>query len=345
MSPRQQLDALVDLFAPDIRSAFLAAIQDVTDTVLIEQLIAAIEAGDVEAAFRALGFSDGAMRPLTAAIERAFEQGGVMVGRLTFPKYLNTPNGRAVFRFDVRNSRAEAYLRDKSSSLVSQITESARINVQSALTVGMEKGVNPRSVALDLVGRLDPASGKRVGGSIGLSANQEGWARSARTKLEMLDEAYFNMELRDKRFDRTVAKAIKDGKPLPADTVNKLIGRYRDNALRWRGENIARTEAMQALNHSEYEATRQAVDLGAVKNENVKREWDDAGDGRVRPTHRLLNGQRVGLDEPFVIPATITRREVRMLHPGDTSLGAPVREIAMCRCRVRSVIDWLADLD
>jgi len=241
----------------------------------------------------------------------------------------------------VRNSRAEAYLRDQSSMLISSITQSARINVQSALTVGMEKGMNPRNVALDLVGRIDPASGKRTGGSIGLSASQEGWARSARTKLETLDEKYFTMELRDKRFDGTVAKAIAAGKPLPRDTIDKLISRYRDNALRWRGENIARTEAMQALNHSEYEATKQAVDMGAVKNENVKREWDDAGDGRVRPSHRALNGQRVGLDEPFVSPVS----KARMLHPGDTSLGAPVSEVAMCRCRVRSVIDWLGELD
>jgi len=340
MTPKQQLDALAELFVPDLRSAFFAAIQDITDTVIIAQLVEAIEAGDVERAFRLLGFSDAAMRPLTAAIERAFETGGVLTGR-TFPKYLTTPSGKAVFRFDVRNARAEAWLRDKSSSLVTAITDGARSNVQTALTVGMEKGLNPRVVALDIVGRVNPASGKREGGSIGLSANQELWVRSAQTKLENLDNGYFNMELRDKRFDRTVAAAIRDGKPLSRETVDKLVGRYRDAALKWRGDNIARTEAMQALNASEYEATRQAVDIGAVKKDAVQREWDDAGDGRVRPSHRKLNGQRVGLDEPFVSPLT----GARMKHPGDTSLGAPTSEVAMCRCRVRSVIDWLSSLD
>lgn len=340
MTPKQQLDALIDTFVPDLRSAFYAAIADITDSVIINQLIAAIEAGDVERAFRMLGFSDAAMRPLTAAIERAFELGGITAGR-TFPKWLATPSGKAVFRFDVRNARAEAWLRDKSSTLVGQITESARKNVQVALTVGMERGDNPRRVALDIVGRINKATGKREGGSIGLSANQELWVQSARTKLENLDARYLEMELRDKRFDRTVEAAIRDGKPLDRDTVDKLVGRYRDAALKWRGDNIARTEAMQALNASEYEATKQAVDMGAVKQEHVQREWDDAGDGRVRPSHRKLNGQRVGLDEPFVSPLT----NARMMHPGDTSLGAPTGEVAMCRCRVRSVIDWLADLD
>ena len=340
MTPRQQLDALAEMLVPDLRSAFYAAIADITDTVIIAQLVEAIEAGDVERAFQMLGFSDAAMRPITAAIERAYEQGGVLTGR-TFPRYLSTPNGKAIFRFDVRNARAESWLRDKSATLVGQITESARKNVQVALTSGMERGLNPRNVALDIVGRINPVTKKREGGSIGLSANQELWVRSAQTKLENLDSGYFAMELRDKRFDRTVEAAIRDGKPLSRETVDKLVGRYRDAALKWRGDNIARTEAMQALNASELEATRQAVDIGAVAEENVKREWDDAGDGRVRPSHRALNGQRVGLNEPFVSPVT----KARMMHPGDTSLGAPTREVAMCRCRVRSVIDWLADLD
>lgn len=339
MTPKQQLDALIDLFAPDIRSAFLAAIQDIVDSVIINQVIAAIQNGDPEAAFRALGFSEAAMRPLTAAIERAFEQGGVMTGR-TFPRYLNTPSGKAVFRFDVRNSRAEAWLRDHSSTLITRIGDDTQRNVRNVLTVGMQDGRNPRNVALDIVGRIDPVSGKRMGGIIGLTPQQEFWVRGARTKLQQLDEAYFRLELRDKRFDRTVAAAIRDGKPLPADTIDRLVTRYKDNALRYRGEMIGRTEAMQALNRSEWEATKQAVDLGAVSDSAVKREWDSAGDNRVRWSHRRLNKQRVGLDEPFVSPSG-----ARMMHPGDTSLGASADEVVACRCRVRTVIDWLADLD
>lgn len=339
MTPREQLEGLIDLFAPDLRSAFLAAIQDVVDNAIINEVIKAIQNGDPEAAFRALGFNNAAMRPLTAAIERAFEQGGVMMGR-TFPKYLNTPSGKAVFRFDVRNSWAEAWLRDHSSELVSRISDETRRSVQNTLTVGMEKGLNPRTVALDIVGRIDPATGKRMGGIVGLTTGQESWVRSARTKLEQLDPSYFDMKLRDARFDRTVEKAIRDGTPLPADTIDKLITRYKDNALRYRGEMIGRTEAIQALNRSEFEATKQAIAMGATSESAVKREWDSAGDKRVRYTHRKMNGQRVGIDEPFVSPSG-----ARMMFPGDTSLGAGADEVVACRCRVRTVIDWLADID
>ena len=116
-SARETLDYLIDLFTPELRNAFLAAIQGITDDAILTDMINAIQNGDPVKAFQALGFNDAAMRPLTAAIETAFERGGVLTGE-NFPRYLNTPSGRTVFRFDIRNSRAEAWLRDHSSQLV-----------------------------------------------------------------------------------------------------------------------------------------------------------------------------------------------------------------------------------
>lgn len=343
LTPRQKLDALIDLFVPDIRSAFMASIQDVVDNVLIRQLVEYIESGDVVGAFRSLGFSDAAMRPLVASIERAFEQGGIMTGK-TFPQYLNTPSGRVVFRFDVRNSVAENWLRTQSSSLVTRIQEDTRVALMNVLTDGMRDGVNPRQVALDIVGRIDPTTQRRVGGIIGLTSGQERWVASARTKLRTLDAGYFNMELRDKRFDSIVRKAIENGKPLDADTVDKLVDRYKANALRYRGEAIARTEALQSLNMAEYQAMKQAVAMGAVNASAVRRHWDSAGDSRVRWSHKSMDrkyhAEGVGLDEPFVSPSGAA-----MMHPGDTSLGAGADEVVMCRCRVRLKVDWMADID
>lgn len=336
MARKQTLDDLIDLFTPEIRDAFIAAIQGVNSSAIISDMIAAIEAGDPVRAFQALGFSPAAMRPLTQTIERAFEAGGVLTGE-SFPKYLNTPSGRTVFRFDVRNSRAEAWLRDHSSGLVTRLTDEARANVRTVLERGMLEGRNPRNIALDLVGRIDPTTRNRIGGIVGLTANQETWVASARRRLTELDDAYFGMELRDKRFDRTVARAIADGRPLPVETIEKLTIAYKNNALRYRGESIARTEAVQSLNRSENEAYMQAVDLGAVDRNSTRRFWDTAGDSRVRWSHKRMEAQEVGLDEPFVSPSG-----ARMMHPGDTSLGASADEVVMCRCRVRMKVDFLS---
>jgi len=343
MAIRDVIDALIDLFIPQIRNAFQAAIQDVVDNVILNELMKALESGDVEAAFRTLGFSDAAMRPLTAVIERAFETGGIMTGR-TFPRYLNTPSGKTVFRFDVRNSRAEAYLRDHSSQLITRIRDDTRVAVRNVMTDGMKLGDNPRTTALDIIGRVDPVTKQRVGWIVGLTPGQERWVSSARNKLVNLDENYFNLELRDKRSDSVVARAIRDGKPLDRATVDRLITNYKNNALRYRGETIARTEAMQSLNQSEHEAIKQAVDLGAVNESAVRRHWDSAGDKRVRWSHKRMDTtydkKGVGLDEPFKSPSGAL-----MMFPGDTSLGAPGDEVIMCRCRVRLKVDWLADID
>lgn len=339
-TPRQTLDYLIDLFEPRIRNAFLAAIQDIVDNTILNEVIRAIENGDPEAAFRALGFSNAAMEPLVTAIEQAFESGGVMTGD-NFPKYLRTPSGRAVFRFDVRNSRAEAWLRDHSGQLITRISNEVRENVRSALEQGMLEGVNPRSVARNIVGHVDPVTKQRTGGLVGLTPNQQKWVSNTRRDLLNLDPNYFNRELRDKRFDRTVAKAIAEERALPMDVIEKLTNAYKNKALKYRGDMIGRTEAIQALNQSEWEAVMQAVDMGALRRQDVSRHWDAAGDTRTRWSHmrmdRKYNKAGVEIDEPFVSPSG-----ARMMFPGDTSLGAPGEEVINCRCRVRLKVDFLA---
>lgn len=336
---RQQIDALLTLFGDRIRNAFNSALEDITDNVIISDLARRVAEGDVEAAFRTLGFSEAAMRPLTAAIEQTFEEGGAFTAS-TFPKRLQMANGRGVFRFDVRNSRAEKWLREESSGLVTRISEDTRNNVRAVIEDGMVRGVNPRTVALDITGRIDTQSGHRVGGVVGLTQQQEGWARNTRRDLLELSDNYFSRELRDKRFDRTVQRAIDSGTPLKADVVEKLVTRYKDNALKYRGEMIARTEALHSLNRSEWEALMQAADIGAIRRQDIGREWDSAGDTRVRWSHERMEGQRVGLDEPFISPSG-----ARMMHPGDTSLGAPGDEVIACRCRVKTVVNWFATAD
>lgn len=337
----QQLNDLIEQFTPEIRDAFRAAIAGIVNRAVLADVIKAVENGDANAAFRALGFSDAAMRPLTAIIERAFETGGIIAAS-TFPQRLMSPSGRVLFQFDIRNSRAEAWLRDHSSRLVVNLQTDALTAIQNVLHDGMAAGRNPRSVALDIVGRINPVTGRREGGIVGLTPQQERWVKNTREDLESLDDRYLTRQLRDKRYDKMVEKAIETDTPLDADTIDRLVSRYKDNALVYRGETIARTEAIQSLNRSADEAFRQVVDTGAVKASAVKRIWDSTGDSRTRDTHLEMDGQEVGLNESFVTPGLVS---YRLMFPGDTTLDAPPEETINCRCRVRIKVDWLADLD
>lgn len=336
----KQLDALAARFTPRIKKAFLASVADIKDKAVIGAITDAIQVGDLEAAFRATGLSPAAMRPITQMIETAFETGGVTVANSAPRGITDSLGNRAVFRFDVRNSRSEAWLRDHSSSLVTRITDDTRGNIRTIIQRGVAEGRNPRNIALDIVGRINPDTGRRTGGVIGLTAPQEQWVGNARRDLNTLDARYFTREARDKRFDSIVRKAIDGGKPLPAAKVNAIIDKYSDNLLLQRGETIARTEAIQSLNRAADDAFRQAIDEGTLAPSAVTKTWDSAGDARVRPSHRIMEGQAVKMDEPFRTPDG-----AQLMFPGDTSLGAPGGEVIACRCRVRYEVDWFADLD
>lgn len=338
----KKLEALGAQFGPEIAAAFRQAISEITNTIILADLVAAIEAGDVVRAVKTIGLSLAALRPIIAAIERSFETGGATVAA-TFPR-LRDPitGGRAIFRFDLRNSRAEAWLRDHSSALVTRVSEETRINIQTILNEGMQAGENPRNVALNIAGRMDATTGRRTGGIIGLNGPQERAVANAR--IELTDPAtisnYFTRERRDKRFDGVVAKAINAGETLPPETVNRLVNRYSDRLLLLRGETIGRTEALASLNRSQHEAFQQAVDTGSVKQSAVKRIWDSTGnDGRTRDSHLDMEGQTVGMDEPFTTPSG-----AQLMFPGDSSLGAGPEETINCRCKVKFQVDFLADV-
>lgn len=329
-------DEILAKIAASIRDGFVAVVQDISDSALLGQIEAAIEAGDFGKVFRLLGIVPGTFRPLLRAIEQSFEDGAAWIAQ-TYPKYVNTPDGKGVFRFNVRDPRAETWLRNKSASLVTSITEEMRQSVRTAMDGGMLSGRGPKNVALDIVGRYDRVEGRRVGGIIGLTTQQEGWVASTRRQLETLDAGYFTKDLRDRRFDPIVRKAIDNGRRLSREDIDKIVGRYADRTLRYRGETIARVESMEALAASDYESTRQVVAMGAARPKDVTREWDTAGDEKVRHSHAEMDGQVVGLEEAFVSPVS----GARMMYPHDGSLGAPANEIIGCRCRARNKIDWI----
>lgn len=337
----KQLENLSETFTPKIRAAFLAAIQDVRDRTILQEVVDAVEAGDPVKAFKAMGFTDAAMRPITAIIEQAFETGGIVTAG-TFPP-LQTDTGlsgaKAAFRFDVRNSRAEAWMRDHSSTLVTRISDDQLMGIRQTMHAGLTAGTNPRTVALDIIGRVDPRTGRRVGGIVGLSQPQEKWVRNARAELSdpAMASNYLSRARRDKRFDSVVRKSIATNTPLDAPTVQKLVGRYSDSLLQLRGETIARTEMLTSLGQAQDEAFAQVVDTGAVPASAVTSKWDATGDARTRPDHMAMNGQTVAQGQAFVAPDGS-----RMMFPGDTSLGADPSQTINCRCKKVINVDWLA---
>jgi len=199
------------------------------------------------------------------------------------------------------------------------------------LTAGVEQDRNPRSIALDIVGRVGP-NGRRSGGVVGLHSQFSQYVSNARTELETLSLDYFTRSRRDRRFDALVRRAIDDARPLSSKTIDRLVHRYQDRLLQTRGNNVARSEALAAMNASAEESLRQVVDEGPTPSGAIQRVWDATGDSRTRASHWDANGQRVGLNESFTVGGA------SLMHPGDPN--APAKETVNCRCIVRHIVDF-----
>lgn len=330
-----RFDQLIDQWDAVLRRAFLDAVYGLRDRAQLDQIVRMLEKGDVNGALRAVGLDPAAFRTFERSLENAFAAGGDEVMR-RLPTVRDAAGFRLNIDFSVRNTRAEQWLREHSSRLVREILDDQRDMIRVALTDGLSRGANPRATGLDLVGRLNAATGRREGGFIGLTSSQERWVRNYADELASDNPlAALERELRDKRFDGAVRKAAAEGRPIPAELRQKMVTAYKNRALRYRAETIARTESMAALHQSQDEAMRQAVDAGVVDQATVTFVWRTARDTRVRDSHRAMNGQERKMGTPFT-----TGTGARLRYPGDP-LG-PASEIIQCRCWREPKFDFFA---
>lgn len=325
---------LLQSHEPRIRSAFLRAVLLATGAASIVEIEALVQSGNIEGIIQAMGLAP-ALALLVESVRETYLDGGRMEA--------NELTRRAVrVYFDIRNPRAEAWLRSRSSDLVTAITREQREAIRIVLEYGTAAGSNPRATALDIVGRIDRITKRRTGGIVGLTSQQASYVTNARRQLLSGDPAqmtaYFDRKLRDRRFDGIVRRAIAAEKPVSVKDVQRITGRYADRLLNLRGEVIGRTEALQAFSAGRNESVWQMIESGSVRAENVTKRWSSARDGRTRDTHASMHGQVQPFGQPFRSPSGAL-----LMHPGDRSLGAGAAEVISCRCASIPKVDYLAE--
>lgn len=323
---RRLFRELTEKFGPEVAQAFMEAIRDLADGVEMQRLSLAIARGDLQDAIDALHIDKAAFLPLENKIIEAYEAGG-QGAAASMPKSVSIG-----YRFDPGNQRAAAWIQRHAGNLITGLVENEIRQAREHLAAGMSRGASPRSVALDLVGRINRVTGSREGGLIGLSGPQRLALEAAKAELASKDPTglrnYLTRARRDRRYDKTVLRALKEGAAVPAETAQAMTARYSARLVQLRGEVIARTEGLPAIRAAKREAYQQLVDDGRIDAQAVVRTWHTIRDGRERATHGTMSGQQVrGLDQPFQTPSGAALR-----YPGDSSLGAPASEIISCRC-------------
>ena len=339
LGPRERIALFIEQWEPTIRRAFMEAVDAIRSSITLRLLVEAMERNDLSAALDALHIEREAFGGLETAITEAWNAGGIATAE---DLNIRDPEGhKVVFRWNVRDPESEALIRNHAATLVTRITQEQIENARVVLSAGLARGDNPRTTALDLVGRYDRVTGARTGGLIGLSAPHMQTVENARQAMLSGDvdgmRHYLTLKTRDRRFDASIRKAIAEGRAIPAADVARVTGRLSDKYLKLRGDTIALHETFQALSGSRNLAFVQAIRSGKVDARDVTKTWRHTPQEHPRMQHVQMQGQTVRFDQPFIAPDGTP-----IMHPH--AEGVPANHTLGCKCRCDYRIDHTAAL-
>jgi hypothetical protein len=215
--------------------------------------------------------------------------------------------------FDSIQANAIRIMENRALQLTSVFDQKQKDAVREVLLDGIRRGVNPRQQAIALRN------------SIGLTAKQVQAVNNFRNMLENNDKEVLTRKLRDKRFDRTINRAIRADKRIAQDRIDKMVDRYRQRYIKYRATTIAQTEALSAIHQGKEEMFNHAIAQGHITPSRLENTWLTINDIKRRHSHATMQGQKRAHGEFFISGAGHA-----LLHPGDPS--APLSEIIHCRC-------------
>lgn len=340
----QQIEALIAKLEPALAAAFREAMQEWRDGVNRPALIRALERGDIEAAIAALNIDPAVFNQYQQERINGFAASGQLIAsflRGPMSRIPGTDGSPIQFRFDMTNPRAEAVIREQAATRIAGYTQEQTETARRVIVEGYARGDGPQNIAVDIAGRINRVTGRREGGIIGLSDPQASYVQNMQERLLSGDPAEMRkvlqgQTLRDKRFDRTIERAIREGRPVPRAQVEKMTGRYSDRLLARRAEDIARTETAQSVETARAESYRQAIaKAGLNPDKAIVKTWRHSGgieDARMQ--HLIMHDISVtGLDTPFIMPDGTP-----MQHSHDPEGGA--KHNVNCRCQTIYEIDF-----
>lgn len=291
------------------------SVEDINAWLLEQNSLAAIEERILRGQYSQaiIGIPDAAAKLATEV-----QDGYVTAGRKA-SEWLDAKVTDKLIRFDTAAPQVVARARANQLELVQgfqlEANQVARNVTRTAIIESSTVGTNPRRIAQDFRD------------SIGLSAQGQVWVANYRRALEQGEYTRATgYELSSGQADRTLRSYADKEKQLTPAQIDDFVARYRENAITYRAETIARTEALANAHAAADDAMRQAISRGDVEADELDVEWH-AGPATLdaRPDHQALDGTRVPFGTDFVMGDG-----TRMSGPGDPRGGA--KHNANCRC-------------
>ena len=298
-----------ETLTPELVRQELRAYEMIREVLSEQELAAAIRSGQVERLIAEL-LDDNALDPSLVRLRVRVMQTVIESAEAEAVKGL--PSIIKPVAFNRLSTFVVDAARVLSTRVVDGLKAEVRETVMQAATDGFRAGVGPRTVA------------RRVRSVIGLAPNQEAAVANFRRMISAGDAEALTRALRDRRFDGTLRKAFA-GRGLTAEQVEQMASAYRRRMIAFNAETHARTLALDAQKLAQHLAWRDAIERGVVSRNDLVREWiavgGPQGDGRNRPEHLDMHGERAGFEEPFSNGELI---------PGDSTYN--------CRCVARTIL-------
>lgn len=330
LTPRELLEQIAADFEPQIRLAWVEAINRIRSNIVLKRLIERLERTppDIPGVIADLGLDEGTFAKFEQSLIQAYHAGGIATVD-SMPALRDPSGNRVVFSWGVRNLPAEQAMRDHAARLVTGIVTEARDGIAAVLVDNLSRGQSPYDAGRLIAGRVNRATGRREGGLIGLSRPQMETVGRIQRAMREGDPEYMRQYLtfanRDKRLDRTVLKAIREGRALAPEEAERVARLYSNIALRKRGEAIAIVETNTALAKAKHDAFQQQIDAGKIEAGDVTKTWGRTISREPRQMHLAMVGVAVPFDQPFTLPDGI-----QCTGPHDPSLPASHR--VNCKC-------------
>lgn len=306
VDPQARIEALIATVAERFRRRFIQTLAQIQDRNTLLEIKRLLSAGNISAALAEVELASIAVGGLYS---EAFVYSGDEAARFIADK-LNV-----LVTFDRVNARAVAKMQANQLRLVTGFTAQQTAATRAALLSGIERGINPLDMA------------REFRSSIGLTPNQVQIVNNYRRALEGRSANALERQLRDRRFDPTVRRAVEGGRPLSADQIDRMVDRYRERWVQYRSRVIARTEALRSVHEGTQEMYQQAIDNGRLERDSVIQTWKTSGRSNVRDSHSAMEGQQVPVGEPF-----ISGLGNPLMFPGDPA--APAEDSIQCVCAV-----------
>jgi hypothetical protein len=315
ITERQRLERVLSQQEAAVRSAFLEFLADVRSPAVLREVRRLLEASNVGGALRIV---DSHVLRLGSVVPRLYQSVGSQA-LIALSAILRPDAAGRALNFDQTAALAVEMMRRNQLEFVGDMTRSQREATRQALVEAQARGWGTERTA------------RAFRDSIGLTQTQRAAVANYRRLLELGDRTALDRLLRDRRFDSSVERSIEEGVPLGGERIQRMVEAYERRMRQSRAETIARTEGLRATGQAQRLALLQAIDGLGISPQRVVRVWRSTLDNRTRDTHSAMDGQRRGLEEPFVSPSG-----ARLMYPGDSS--APASEVINCRCVVQTQI-------